>query len=55
MFVLGKVRNSMGELNQCPEGHLIMALASGLSVELVVNRGLTPAGRPHLSAPSSSR
>jgi hypothetical protein len=49
-----QVRDSMGPLNQCPAGHLIMALSRGPSVERMMNRHLTSAGSPHLAAPSSS-
>ena len=44
----------MGPLKQCPDGHLIMTLSSGPSVEFMMNRQLTSAGSPHLTAPSRS-
>jgi hypothetical protein len=45
----------MGPLKKWPEGHLIMALSSGPSVEFMMNRHLTSAGSAHLTASSSSR
>jgi hypothetical protein len=44
----------MGPLNQCPAGHLIMALSRAPWVERVMNRHLTSAGSPHRTAPSWS-
>jgi len=45
----------MGPLKWCPAGHLIMALSTGPSAELMVNRHLTSAGSPHRAASSWSR
>ena len=48
-------RNSIGALNQWPAGQRIFTLSTGPSLERVVTRACTSAGRPHRSAPSSSR
>jgi hypothetical protein len=45
----------MGPLNQWPRGHLILALSSGPSVDLMVYRASTSAGSPHRTAPSRPR
>src|SRR5215813_9372036 len=55
LSLLSQVRNSMGPLNQWPDGHLIMALSRGPPVERMVNRRLTSAGRSHRTVCSSSR
>jgi hypothetical protein len=52
---LSQVSNSMGPLNQWPDGHRIMAASSGPSLESMVNRDLTSAGSPHRRVPSWSR
>ena len=54
LSLLSQVRNSMGPLNQCPAGHLIMALSRSPPVEHMVYRHLTSAGSPHRTAPSWS-
>jgi hypothetical protein len=40
------VRNSIGPVNQWPAEQLIMALSSGSSVDLMMNRHRTSAGNP---------
>ena len=45
----------MGPLNQWPRAHLILALSSGPSVDLMVYRASTSAGSPHRTAPSWPR
>ena len=45
----------MGPLNQWPRGHLILALSSGPSVDLMVYRASTSAGSPHRTALSRPR
>jgi len=52
--LVSQVRDSIGPLNQCPEGHLIMAASTGPSVEFMVYRQCTSAGSPHRAAPSLS-
>jgi hypothetical protein len=42
-------------LNQWPEGQLIIALSSSPSVDRRVYRAVISAGRPHRTAPTSSR
>jgi hypothetical protein len=48
-------RNSTGALKWCRAGHWIMTLSSGPSLERMVNRHVTSAGRPHRTLPSSFR
>ena len=55
LSLLSQVRDSIAPLNQCPAGHLILALSAGPSLELMVNWRSTSAGSPHLTAPSRSR
>src|SRR5258708_14992921 len=55
LWLFCQVRDSTGPLNQWPAGHRIMALSRGPPVERMVNRHVTSAGSPHLTAPSSSR
>jgi hypothetical protein len=50
-----KVRNSTGALKWWRAGHWIITLSSGPSLERMVNRHLTSAGRPHRTLRSSSR
>jgi hypothetical protein len=50
-----KVRNSTGALKWWRAGHWIMTLSSGPSLERMVNRHVTSAGRPHRTLPSSFR
>jgi hypothetical protein len=45
----------MGPLNQWPDGHLIMALSIGPSVDVVTYRYLISAGSPHVAVPASFR
>jgi len=45
----------MGPLNQWPRGHLILALSSGPSVDLIVYHVSTSARSPHRTAPSWPR
>jgi hypothetical protein len=47
-----KVRNSTGALKWWRAGHCIMTLSSGPSLECMVNRHVTSAGRPHRTLPS---
>jgi hypothetical protein len=46
------LRASIGPLNQCPRGHLILTLSSGPSVDLMVYHASVSAGSPHRTAPS---
>jgi hypothetical protein len=50
-----KVRNSTGALKWWRAGHWIMTLSSGPSLERMVNRHVTSAGRPHRTLRSSFR
>jgi hypothetical protein len=50
-----KARNSTGALKWWRAGHWIMTLSSGPSLERMVNRHVTSAGRPHRTLPSSFR
>lgn len=49
------VRYPRGPLRWWPRGHVILALSSGPSVELVMYRRRTSAGSPHRAAPALSR
>ena len=49
------VRYPTGALKWWPRGHVILALSSGPSVELMMYRIAASAGSPHRAAPSLSR